>query len=138
MILVSNTAAVTLTPGQSLTFNNIIWKSGCAENFRNGSSSIRVTQGVYEISFNGNVSSAGAGVPVQLNIAIDGAALPETTMISTPAVVGDLNNVSASTFVGNQGCCCGNPGSISVSIINTGTGTLTVGANSKFSIKRIA
>lgn len=138
MIVVSNTAAVTLTPGQALTFNDVIWKSGCAESFRNISSAVRAGQGIYELSFNGNISSAGAGVPVQLNIAVDGASLPETTMISTPPVVGDLNNVSASTIVGNQGCCCNsNPGMISVTVVNTGTGTLTVGANAKLSVKRV-
>lgn len=138
MIIVTNTAAVTLTPNQQVTFNNVIWKSGCAESFRSAGTAVRIGRGIYELSFNGNVSGAAAAVPIQLNIAVDGAPLPETTMISTPTVAGDLNNVSASTIVGNQGNCCNsNPGSLSVTVVNTGTGTITVGANSKLSIKRI-
>lgn len=139
MIVVSNTADVILTPGQALTFNNVVWKSGCAESFRNIGTAVRAGQGVYDISFNGNVASAAASVPAQLNIEVDGAPLPETTMISTPATAGIFNNVSAGTIVGNQSNCCNvNPGSISITVVNTGTGDITVGANAKLSVKRVA
>ena len=140
MIVVSNNAAVVLTPGQALTFNNVIWKSGCAETFRNAGSSVRVSEGVFEISFNGNVTNADAATAVQLALAIDGSILPETTMISTPNAINALNNVAASTTIGNRGgCCCNaNPGSVSVSVVNTGTTNVTVAPNSKLSVKRVA
>ena len=138
MIEVSNTAAVALAVGQALPFNNVIWKSGCAESFRGGSSQVRIGAGVYELTFHGNVSGPTAATAVQLNIAIDGAALPETTMISTPTVAGDLNNVSAGTKVGNQSTCCNPcPGNLSVSVVNTGTTPITIAANSVLSVKRI-
>lgn len=139
MIVVSNTAAVVLTPGQALTFNDVVWKSGCAEMFRNAGSSVRAGEGVYEISFNGNVTNADAATAVQLALAIDGSVLPETTMISTPNTINALNNVSASTIIGNRGnCCCNsNPGSVSVTVVNSGTTNVTVAPNSKLSVKRV-
>ena len=138
MIVLTNTAPVVLTPGQALTFNDIVWKSGCAEMFRNAGSSVRVSQGIFEVDFNGNITNAGAATAVQLNIAVDGSILPETTMISTPAVTADFNNVSASTIIGNRGNCCNNnPGNLSLTVVNSGTTTVTVAANSKFSVKRV-
>lgn len=139
MIVVSNTAAVVLTPGQALTFNDLIWKSGCAESFRNAGSSVRIAEGVYEIAFNGNVTNADAATAVQLNLAIDGSILPETTMISTPNAINAINNVSASTVIGNRGGCCNlNPGSVSLTVVNSGTTNVTIAPNSKLSVKRVA
>lgn len=101
MIVLSNTTAQTIQPGQSITFNQVIKKTGCGESFRinTGSVGLRVNA-QYEVSFNANVGGTTAATPVQLAIAIGGAPLTETTMISTPAAVGDLNNVAASTVVG--------------------------------------
>lgn len=137
MIVVSNSAPVVLTPGQALTFNDVVWKSGCAESFRNASSFVRLGLGVFELAFNGNITNADAATPVQLAIAVDGSALAETTMISTPNATNAVNNVSASTIIGNQANCCQNPGSVTVSVINTGTTNVTVGANAKLSAKRL-
>ena len=139
MIVVSNTAAVVLTPGQALTFNDVIWKSGCAETFRNAGSTVRVGEGVFELGFNGNVTNADAATAVQLALAIDGSVLPETTMISTPNAINTFNNVAAGTIIGNRGnCCCNsNPGNVSITVVNTGTTNVTVAPNSKLSVKRV-
>lgn len=138
MIVVSNTAAVTLTPGQALTFNDIVWKSGCAESFRSPGSVIRAGQGVYEVSFNGNITNPDATTAVQLAIAADGSILPETTMTSTPSAINAVNNVAAGTFVGNQPDCCNrNPGSLSLSVVNTAATNVTIAPNAKFSVKRV-
>ena len=138
MIVVSNTNAVTLTPGQALTFNDITWKSGCAEFFRSPGSIIRVGRGVYEVSFNGNITNADGTAAVQLAIAADGSILPETTMTSTPSAANAVNNVAASTIVGNQANCCNqNPGSLSFSIVNTAATDVTIAPNAKFSVKRV-
>lgn len=139
MITVSNTAAVTLAAGQALTFNNIVWKSGCAEAFRNLSAAILAGQGVYELAFSGNIASATGGETAQLNLAVDGVILPETTMKSTPATADIFNNVSTGTTVGNRGNCFNpNPGSISITVVNTGTVAVTVDANARLSVKRVA
>lgn len=137
MIVVSNTAAVVLTPGQAMTFDNVIWKSGCSESFRNAGSAVRVAEGVYDLSFNGNVTNADAATAVQLALAVDGSILPETTMISTPSAINALNNVAASTIIGNRANCCDpNPGRVSVTVVNSGTTNVTIAPNANLSVKR--
>lgn len=139
MIELTNTAAVTLTAGQALPFDSIVWKSGCCESFRGNSTGVRVAQGVYRISFSGNLSGETAATPVQLQFVVDGASLPETIMISTPTATTDINNVSKSTIIGNRGNCCNpNPGSVTVSIVNTGTTTLTVQPGANLTVTRVA
>ena len=138
MLIVTNTAAVTLAPGQALTFNDVIWKSGCAESFRGNGSFVSAGRGVFELSFEGNISGATAATPIQLNLEINGSPLPETTIIETPETADVFNSISRSTIIGNQGDCCNpNPGNVSITVVNTGTSTLTVGANAKLSVKRI-
>lgn len=138
MIEVTNTAPVTLTVNQALTFNDVVWKSGCCEAFRDPGSAVRAGQGVYKISFSGNVASAVGGTPAQLQIYVDGSPLPETVMISTPATAAIFNNVSTSTIVGNRGSCCGTPGNISISVVNTGADDITVGAGANLQVTRVA
>ena len=140
MIVASVNANQVVTPNQKVIFNQLRWKSGCAESFRNPGSSILIANGIFEVSFSGNVSGAAAGTPVQIAISADGSALLETTMISTPAAAGDFNNVSASTIIGTQNqCCCNSPsfGSLSIEVTNTGTVDVTIAANSSIRIKRI-
>ena len=63
-----------------------------------------------------------AGV-AQLSIQAGGDTLPESTMISTTAAAGDLNNVAKTIPIKN---CCDDYDRITVT--NTGTTTVTVGA----------
>lgn len=134
MIQLSNSTAQTLAPGQSLTFDSVLLKSGCAETHRVNSSivTLRANCGIYEIHFTGNVSAPSAS-PVQLALQLDGETLPETIMneeITTPGVG---QNVAAATLI-RTGCgCCGR-----VAVVNTGTTTLSVIANTSFFIKRVA
>ena len=139
MIRVTNTAAVILTPGQALTFNDLVWKSGKCETFRNPGGSIRVGEGVYRVTFHANVASATGGTAAQLTIYADGAPLLETVMISTPATADIFNNVSAETTIGNCGNCCNpNPGNINLTVVNTGTVNVTVAAGANFYVERRA
>lgn len=134
MIVLSNTTEQTLTPGQSISFNTIITKSGDGECFRRDTTSVRLRRmGRYEIHFSANVSGIVAATPVQLTIQTSGVNLPETTMISVPAAVGDLNNVATATAVAN---CCGDFDRVTVT--NTGTSTISIGANPNLFVKRIS
>ena len=134
MIQLSNSTTQTLAPGQSLTFDSVLLKSGCAETHRVNSSivTLRANCGIYEIHFTGNVSAPSAS-PVQLALQLDGETLPETAMneeITTPGVG---QNVAAATLI-RTGCgCCGRVG-----VVNTGTTTLSVIANTSLFIKRVA
>ena len=131
MIVLSNSAEQTLLAGQSIMFDLVKLKSGCSECHRAGSSSVKMRQnGIYEVAFSGNIGGTVAG-PVQLSIEVGGETLQETTMISTVSAVGDLNNVSTETRVRN---CCGDYDRITVT--NTGTSDVVVGANSALVVGR--
>ena len=131
MILLSNTVAQTLAPGAALAFDNVIRRTDSSVSHRSGSTAsvLRSSCGSYDISFHGNVSGAAAGTPVQLSIQLGGATLPETTMISTPGTADTFNNVSAETTVGCSGFA------EAVTVVNTGTEAITVGANAVLSIE---
>lgn len=131
MIVLSNSTEQTLLPGQSITFDTVKLHSGCGECHRPGSSAVKMRcQGIYEITFSGNIGGTVAG-PVQLSIEVGGEILPETTMISTAGAVGDLNNVSTETRVRN---CCGDYDKVTVT--NTGTSDVVVGANAALVVGR--
>lgn len=137
MIVVSNTTAQTLNPGQSITFDNIVWLSPkCGprnEFFRSGTSAVRTAPGVYEVSFSGNIGGTVAATPVQLAIAVDGSALPTTTMVQTPPSIaaGDYFNVHADTIVGVPPLS-----GASFTVTNTGTSVVTIAPNASLKIVR--
>lgn len=134
MIVLTNTSAQTIEPGQTLTFNEVILHTGCAECHRPNSGAVRLrANGIFEIHFSANVSGAVASTPLSLNVAIGGEPMLETTMISTPAAADTLNNVSTETAVRNS---CGDYDRITV--MNTGTTAITIGVNPALFIKRIA
>lgn len=135
MIELSNTTAQTLSPGQALTFDTVLLKSGCVESHRTNSGivSLRAKCSIYEIHFSANISGTTAG-PVQLSIELDGEPMAETTMISTVTTAADPNNVGASTLV-RTGCA----GAYEhITVVNTGTSDVIVSPNPAFYIKRVA
>lgn len=134
MIELSNTTAQTIAAGQSLTFDTVILKTGCAETHRTNSGivTLKANNAVYEIHFAANVSGTAAG-PVQIALALDGEPLVETTMISTVTTAGDFNNVATGTLI-KTGCgCCGR-----ITVTNTGASDVIVGANPALFVKRVA
>lgn len=134
MIELSNTAAQTIAPGQSLTFDTVLLKTGCAEAHRSNSGivTLKADCAVYEIHFAANISATAAGT-AQLAISLDGEPLIETTMINTISTAGDPDNAATATLV-KTGCgCCGK-----ISVTNTGTTSVIVSANPAFFVKRVA
>lgn len=135
MIELTNTAAVTLAPGQAISFNNVLLRTGCSECFnRQLPISVKLKgncNSVYELSFNGNVTSTAAGDTVQLAMAVGTTPLVETAMNATPAAVGTLVNVSTSTLF-RLGCSDLDR----ISIINSGTNPVTVAPNANFYVVR--
>lgn len=133
MIVLSNSAEQILTPGQAVTFDSVTLHTGNAECHRKGSSSVKFRcNGLYEVSFSGNITNTEAGA-VQLAIAVDGTVLSDGTMISTPAAVGDINNVAKTTLVSN---CCG--GGDAITVVNNGTVNMVVEPGSTLYIARKA
>lgn len=135
MIVLSNTVAQTLAPGQAMTFDTEVLHTGCAECHRNNSGAVifRANGAIYECKFGANIGSTEVG-DAQIALVVNGAPLLETTMIHTTATAGDLNRVSCDTAVKT---CCGTGGE-SVTVVNTGTTTVNVGANPCLFIKRVA
>lgn len=132
MIVLSNLTTQTLAPGESLTFDDVILHSGCGECHRENSTSVKLrANGIYEASFSGNVGGPTAATPVQLTLTLGGEQLKETTMISVPAAVGDLNNVSTETRIKN---CCGDYDRVMVT--NTGANSIIVGPNAVLVLER--
>lgn len=129
MIVVSNTTAQTLQPGQSLVFDRVAQRSGCGECFRVGSNFVRLKGSLYELSYSGNIGAVAAG-PAQISMQVGGSTLPETTRISQTAAAGNLNSVSADT--GYCACCDFDR----VTITNTGTAAITVGVGFALKIVR--
>lgn len=77
----------------------------------------------FMVTFGGNIAIPTGGVvgPISLAIAINGEAVPATTMIVTPAAVGQYFNVKSSVFVDvPRGCC------VTVSVQNTSTEAINV------------
>jgi hypothetical protein len=88
----------------------------------------------FKVTFGGNIAVATGGTagPISLAIAISGEAVPTTTMISTPAAVGDYWNVFSNIYLDvPRGCC------YQISVINTSTQSIDV-QNANLIVERVA
>lgn len=132
MIVLSNTVAQTINPGEAAAFNNVILHTGCSECHRKGTGSVKMkNNGVYELHFSGNIGG-DAGTQANLALALGGDRLVETNMVATITTATDVFNVATATAVKN--CCCDFD---RVTVINTGTTPVTLAANPSFYVKRI-
>lgn len=91
---------------------------GCGCNCR------RVYETLYRVSFHSNIaiSEEGEAEPIQLSISIGGDTDPSSTMIATPAAIGDFQNVGAEIIVAVPSLC----GCVSISVRNTSTQAIDV------------
>lgn len=133
MIILTNDASQELAPGQSLTFNLEILHSGCAECHRIGSGAVtlRQQQAIYDVDFKANIGATAPGT-ANLTLFLNASPMIETTMISTTAAVGDVNNVAVGTAI--RTCCCGPE---TITVVNNGDTTVVV-ENPLLKIKRVA
>ena len=135
MLELSTTTTQTVEAGQAITFDVAIWDKGCAENWRRLTSGVVFNEclpctAIFDVRFAGNVGGSTAATAVQLQLTLGGTALPETLTISTPAAVGDLNNVSNGTWVpGNSG---------NITLVNTGTTPIVIGPGFNLRVRRVA
>lgn len=77
----------------------------------------------FRVFFSGNISipTGGTVEPISLTIALDGEPISTTSMIFTPAALGDFGNVSSAIFIDvPKGCC------EQVSVRNTSTQPIAV------------
>ena len=90
--------------------------------------------GKLKINFGANVaiSEGGTVEPITLAITVNGVTEPATTMISTPAAVGEFNNVSREVEIPIPRGCCQN-----VAITNTSSQSIDI-SNAIIDLDRIA
>ena len=77
----------------------------------------------FMVTFGGNIAVPTGGTvgPISLAIAIEGEAVPATTMIVTPAAVEQFFNVKSSVFIDvPRGCCT------RISVVNTSDEAIVV------------
>lgn len=133
MIVLSNSAAQTIAPGQTVLFDRKVLHTGCSECHRCGTGSVRLRgQGIYGVEFSGSVGGA-ANTQANLTIALGGDPLRETRRTATIEAATDVQTVAMSTRVRN---CCGDYDRITV--VNTGTTPVILQAGSSLVINRVA
>ena len=148
MIVLSNSQVDIIPAGGTVTFNLTVIHTGCDRNgcggseyHRQGSGAVRLRgrgnrcgqASIFDLSFNGNVTSGTAGTEVQLAMTVDGTPLAETTMIETIGTANSYQNLGARTYLK---VCQGED--VTLSVTNTGTEPVTVDANAALTARRIA
>ena len=133
MIVLSNTTAQTLKPGQSLIFDNTVIQSGCAEYHSDHSSSVLILKpGMYEIHFTGNVAGIEDESTLRLGIRVGSNTLSETTMMKTVCHKEHYSNVAAATIVR-----CDTKGK-AIGVTNIGAVPIVIAPHSSIFVKRVA
>lgn len=109
MIDAVNVAPQTVAANAAVVFGNTRIFTGCSVRHEQGSSRfVALKPGVYEVTFNANVAIPTGGTvgPITLDIIQDGEAVAGSKMITTPAAVELLENVSSTILIRVYGCGC--------------------------------
>lgn len=117
MIELINTAVQTVPVGQSVVYNAVAARGGCAERHRQGSAQVTLLKpGRYLVSFSGNIAvPTGETVgEISLGLVYDGEILGGSLMRVTPAAVEEYFNVSTQHYVDVYCNCC-----VNVAVQNT-------------------
>lgn len=120
--LTSNSSPITFTDDDVRTR-----KANCCNwlQHNEGSPIYKILEGgLYEVSFNANISSATAGT-VALGLFQDGILIPGTTVIAEVATAGDYYNVSFDKLI--KICCRGDASLTVASVPNVLTGATLPG-----------
>lgn len=129
----------TVATNQNILFTETPVCSGTCIVHREGSGLVTVKgttnqcRARYKVFFNGNIAISADGTvgAIALAISVDGEPLGSATMIQTPAVIGELNNVSAEAYIDiPKGCCQ------SVAVKNISTQSIDV-QNANFIVERV-
>lgn len=139
MEIIAN-ALQTVQANQNVYFTDTIVGGGSTFSHRDNSGLVTMRGNTcqcrarYRVTFGGNIAlpEGGTAGPISLAIAIDGEAVPSSTMTVTPTVVESFFNVFASVFIDvPKGCC------ITVSVQNISTVPVDV-MNANLIAERVA
>lgn len=126
MISLSNSTEQVLEPNESITFDLTLLRTCCNDiRHRVSSANVELVRGnIFDIDFSANIAGEAAG-PIELSVKLDGEALPESVMVSTPAAANELNNIARPGIrVRKIGC------SNTITVTNTGTANIILPAKS--------
>ena len=113
MEIIAN-ANQTVAANQNVYFTDTVICGGSTMSHRDGSGLITLRgltnqcRARFRVSFGGNIAipADGTAGPISLALAIEGEAVPATTMTVTPTAVGAYFNVSSAIFIDvPKGCC---------------------------------
>lgn len=139
MEIIAN-ALQTVQANQNVYFTDTIVGGGSTFSHRDNSGLVTMRGNTcqcrarYRVTFGGNIAlpEGGTAGPISLAIAIDGEAVPSSTMTVTPTAVESFFNVFASIFIDvPKGCC------ITVSVQNISTVPVDV-MNANLIAERVA
>ena len=139
MEIIAN-ALQTVEVNQNVLFTDTVVCGNCSMNHRDGSGLVSIKGNTnqcrarYRVSFGGNIAipTGGTVEAISLAIAIEGEAVPSTTMIVTPAAVEEFFNVFSAIFLDVPRECC-----MTVSVKNISTQAIEV-QNANIIIERVA
>lgn len=139
MEIIAN-ALQTVGVNQNVLFTDTVVCGNCSMNHRDGSGLVSIKGNTnqcrarYRVSFGGNIAipTGGTVEAISLAIAIEGEAVPSTTMIVTPAAVEEFFNVFSAIFLDVPRECC-----MTISVRNISTQAIEV-QNANLIIERVA
>lgn len=108
--------------GGNVLFDTTTVEPCCVVSHRKGSGLFNIKGGhKFIVAFSANITGATADTEVDLAIAVNGEAIPYTTMASTPSTANLFNAVSVVTEIVTPCNCC-----TQISVKNIGTTAVTV------------
>lgn len=139
MEIIAN-ALQTVESNQNVLFTDTVVCGNCSMIHRTGSGLVTLKGNTtqcrarYRVSFGGNIAipTGGTVEAISLAIAIEGEAVPSTTMIVTPAAVEEFFNVFSAVFLDVPRNCC-----MTVSVKNISTQAVDV-QNANLIVERVA
>ena len=113
MEIIAN-ALQTVEANQNVLFTDTVVCGNCSIIHRDGSGLVTL-RGItnqcrarFKVTFGSNIaiSTGGAVDPISMAITVDGEPVPSTTVITTPAAVGDFSNIFTAVFLDIPASCC--------------------------------
>ena len=139
MEIIAN-AVQLVNANQNVYFTDTVACGGCSIIHRDNSGLVTIRGATsqcrarYRVTFTGNVAipTGGTAGPITFAIAVDGEAIPQSTMIETVAAVEEYDNIHTAIFVDvPKGCC------YTISVKNIGTESANI-QNANLMIERVA
>ena len=134
-------AVQTVAAGSNVTFTETPISGNCSIIHTDGSGLVKLRgltstqcRARFKVYFGANIAvpTGGTAGAISLALSVDSEPVATTTMIATPAAVGEYFNVSSSIYLDVPACCCSTLG-----VRNIGTAAINV-QNANLIVERVA